>query len=472
MDTTLVATNIRQTIDEHQLIGEGDYILLGLSGGPDSLCLFDVLTQLSEERGFALGVVHVNHRLRPGDAEADQAFVEEVCRERGVPCTSYVADCRARAAETNTSEEEAGRNLRYECFAKRATELAAEGTPVDKIKIAVAQNLNDQAETLLLRLLRGTGTDGLASMEYIRRDRSGFLIIRPLLDTERTDIEKYCADRGLSPRVDKTNEENGYLRNRIRNELLPYLEEHYNPAIREVLNRACRVSREDKDYLWAVTDRVFEEVFISGGDGTCVLGREGLKRQPPAIRHRLLKKAFESIGLYQDLGYVHYIAADKLLELGQPSSQIDLPQGYVLRMSYERVECLSAVPEPPEETPQRLKASILYIDDLMDGDHRALFDVDKMAEVYDFNGGPLGLIIARTREQGDIIHLAVGTKTIQDLFVDEKVPAQLRDTIYMAAIGNEILWIPEGVMKARYSDRFRVTEETKRVLILEMDSDV
>ncbi|MEG0391993.1 MAG: tRNA lysidine(34) synthetase TilS [Anaerovoracaceae bacterium] len=468
---TKVNDKVLATIRKNRLINKGDHIVLGLSGGPDSVCLFFVLLGIAEEMELTIEAVHINHKFRPGEAEADQTYVEELCRQKGIRCWSFVEDCNQVAAEFNLGPEEAGRKVRYDSFTKVALAIAAEGTAKDKIKITVAQNLNDQAETLLFRILRGTGTDGLSGIEYLRRDRSGFLIIRPLLDVERKDIEAYCEERQVNPCRDKTNEESIYTRNKIRLDLLPYLEKNFNGNVREALNRLCQVSREDKDFIWQRAVRAFEELFISETEGICSLNREGLKASHPAIRHRVLIKAFEKIGLYKDISYAHLEAADKLIERGKTPAQIDFPGGFILRISYGKVECCSSgSPETPVE--MKLKASILYKEDYMEREGTAIFDVDKMAEVYDFAGGPLSLIFARTREPGDYIKLSVGSKTIQDLFVDMKVPKDLRDTIFMAAIGNEILWIPEGVTKARFSNNFKVTEETKKVLILEMDCEL
>ena len=219
---------VLETIKTHELLEDGTHIVLGLSGGPDSVCLFDVLLELSAVKNFRIHPVHVNHKFRPGDAERDQEYVEELCRQRGLTCRTFTVDCNALAREEGLTSEEAGRKARYDAFFETAQgitqgfaqglaqELAGEleqhctqepsmpGT--DKIAIAVAQNANDQAETILFRMLRGTGTDGLAGIAYKRYER-GFAIVRPLLDVPRDEIEKYCEERNLSPRIDHTNNE-------------------------------------------------------------------------------------------------------------------------------------------------------------------------------------------------------------------------------------------------------------------------
>ncbi|MEA4922973.1 MAG: tRNA lysidine(34) synthetase TilS [Eubacteriaceae bacterium] len=466
-------TTILKTIDEHKLLNEGDHLVLGLSGGPDSLCLFDVLCSIRDEMKLKIDAVHVNHKFRPGDAEEDQSFVEQICKERGIRCWAYEEDCRAIARELGLTDEEAGRKVRYDAFARVSGELVKEGENAEKIKIAVAQNLNDQAETLLFRILRGTGTDGLSGIEYLRRDRTGFFIIRPLLDVARDDVEEYCRVHELQPRIDKTNNESVYTRNKIRLELLPYLEENFNENIRDAINRLCKIAREDTDFIWKKTEEAWKEVFISNTGGVCSLNREVMKDMPPAIRHRIIMKAFSEVGLHRDISYTHLEQASLLIDKGKSSASIDFPMGYAFSVSYEKAMCAKAVDIIPEKPPQYvLKANILYMKDYVKKDNTAVFDVDKLAEVYDFAGGPLSMIFARTREPGDFMALSVGHKTIQDLFVDMKVPKNLRDNIYMAAIGNEILWIPEGVSRARFSDNYAVTDETAKVLILEMSPEL
>jgi tRNA(Ile)-lysidine synthase len=212
---------ILKTIKEHSLFSPGDHIVMGLSGGPDSLCLFDVLFEEKDELGIELTAVHINHKFRPGAAEEDQRFVEEFCESRGVTCNSFEVDCEKLAAELDMTSEEAGRKARYDSFNLVARAVEVMGAPHDRIKIVVAHNRNDQAETVLFRIIRGTGTDGLSGMEYSYMGGGGYEIIRPLLDTQRSDILKYCNARKLEPRMDHTNEQAIYGRNKIRLKVIP-----------------------------------------------------------------------------------------------------------------------------------------------------------------------------------------------------------------------------------------------------------
>ena len=335
-----------ETLTEYELIDKGDHIVIGLSGGPDSVCLFDLLLNVADEMELTIHPVHVNHKFRPGAAEEDQAYVEELCRSRGLECKSFVVDCNALAAETGMTSEEAGRKARYDAFYDTAMEILEEDGTVS-VKIAVAQNANDQAETILFRLLRGTGTDGLAGIAYKRYER-GICVIRPLLDFYRDEIEAYCEEKGLEPVTDHTNNEAIYARNRIRLDLLPYLESKYNENIQETLVRLGHIAAADKDYIWQQTQMAYEHMIIddeedasadSGDEGILeiVLDRAALAELHPAIRHRVVLKAFAEVGLEQDITAERLEAADKIIGKKQGPKMVEFPHGYQLKVAAGKV---------------------------------------------------------------------------------------------------------------------------------------
>jgi len=326
-----------ETLTEYELIDKGDHIVIGLSGGPDSGCLFDLLLNVADEMELTIHPVHVNHKFRPGAAEEDQAYVEELCRSRGLECKSFVVDCNALAAETGMTSEEAGRKARYDAFYDTAMEILEEDGTVS-VKIAVAQNANDQAETILFRLLRGTGTDGLAGIAYKRYER-GICVIRPLLDFYRDEIEAYCEEKGLEPVTDHTNNEAIYARNRIRLELLPYLESKYNENIQETLVRLGHIAAADKDYIWQQTQMAYEHMIIEDDSYAqeIVLDRAALAELHPAIRHRVVLKAFAEVGLEQDITAERLEAADKIIGKKQGPKMVEFPHGYQLKVAAGKV---------------------------------------------------------------------------------------------------------------------------------------
>ncbi|MCQ4636168.1 tRNA lysidine(34) synthetase TilS [Anaerovorax odorimutans] len=464
----MVREKIKKTIFRHNLIQRGEHIVIGLSGGPDSVCLFHVLKTLSAELGFSLYAVHVNHKFRPGAAEEDQAYVEELCGREGIPCETVVRDCLQLAGELGMTGEEAGRKVRYEAFDKMGQKLVQSGIPAEKIKIAVAQNANDQAETVLLRLLRGTGPDGLAGMAYLRRE-GDFAIIRPLLDVKRQEIETYCHDHKLNPRIDETNLQPIYTRNKVRLQLIPYLEEHFNGNIEGALVRLAKIAGEDKEYLWKITQQSYKEIMIKPG----VLELEGLKGLDAAIRHRVLRKAFADCGLDQDITERHLAAADQLLLGGETSKTLDFPGGYRMTIGYDEVRFYKE-PAAANETDSWQETGALGLRTEVVRAGRALppgaaaFDWEKICMAH----GEAPGIELRKRRPGDYIRLKNGRKKLQDFFVDRKVPKEDRESVPLAAIGSEILWIiadgKTDFKSHRYSEKYKLDSSTKMVLVLEI----
>ena len=344
----MIEQTILETIRQRKLIEKDEHIIVGLSGGPDSVCLFDVLEELAYKEGWNIHVVHVNHKFRPGAAEEDQAYVEQMCRDAGVDCKVYVYDCAAIAEEKGISSEEAGRMARYEAFSRRAKEIAQEyDVSMENVKVAVAHNYNDQAETVLFRILRGTGMDGIAGMAYEREERredGTFTVVRPLLDTWREEVEAYCEENSLDPVTDHTNNEGLYTRNRLRLDLIPYIEEHYNSNFQEGLVRMAKIAAADKDYFWEETARAYRMLRTPEGltlsdEPSCevALDWRGLANCHEALRHRIILKAFDEIGLIQDITAERLEAADKVI-LGQVGGKtVEFPHGYSLRVGKGKV---------------------------------------------------------------------------------------------------------------------------------------
>jgi tRNA(Ile)-lysidine synthase len=499
---------IKKTIEDHALTERGMHIVVGLSGGPDSTCLFHALASLRDMLGFELSAVHVNHGLRPGDAERDARFAEALCLSHDAPFFGFTRDVNALALSQSVGTEEAGRNARYEAFFETAARVASErGLSASRVRIAVAHNMNDQAETVLMRIMRGTGPDGIAAMPYMRKSREGFAVIRPLLDVPRALIEKYCAAAGLSPARDHSNEEPVYLRNRIRLSLLPALESEYNENIAGALVRLAAAAAEDREYFDALTDKLLEES-CAEEDGGISMPLAAVSETHPALRRRLLVKCFERAGLLQDIEAVHLRAADALIERGRTGKTVEFPNGYRLSLRYGRLIFFDEVKARTRSNavseeyrlslcalaegravcmdintfivefflqPRRQPIETLHAeqqpsdpprsDPHDDGQQKTKapaaleFDFDLISEKQDE-------IVIRSRRPGDRIRPEglSGTKRIQDLFTDAKLPREKRDAAPLIALGNEILCVlAEGRLGRRTGD-YAATSETKRVL--------
>jgi tRNA(Ile)-lysidine synthase len=471
---------VQGTIERRDLIENGDHIVCGLSGGPDSICLFHVLSQLSDKMDFTLSAVHVNHGFRPGAADEDQRYVEEFCASLGTELAVTSVDVTALAAERGETPEEAGRATRYKAFAEEAHRWEVGHKAVRRVRVAVAHNRNDQIETVLMRLIRGTGTDGLAGMPYKRADEYGYEIIRPLLDADRADIEAYCAGNNLHPRRDHTNDEPKYFRNKVRLELLPFLTETFGSSVNEALLRLAANAAEDKDYFAVAAYRAidaFADVEISAAS----FPLDVLRDAHPALRHRIIAALFAEIGLIQDIGAVHLAAADALIEKGETGKSLDFPNGYRLGVSYEKVifarerhsrgraNCGPgpAMPlgEPtngsgdcgPEPAAPLGESAGCTLREYTDEAGRRVLEARAGSDTALFDAVALEAANLapewRTRRDGDTMRPKgmTGTKKLQDILTDKKIPRAERDAIMLLAAESEILWIPNIRISRRYT---------------------
>ena len=245
-----VEEQVYNCIKKYKLINEGDKLLIGVSGGPDSICLLHVLNLLKEKLKIELYVAHINHMLRE-EADSETEYVQAFCTNLGIECFTKKIDVVDYSKEHKIGTEEAGRIIRYEFFDDIAKKVSAN-------KIVTAHNSNDKAETVLLNILRGSGLSGLKGIEPIRDNK----YIRPLIETTRKDIEDYCAKNNLEPKIDQTNLESIYKRNKVRNDLIPYIQKEYNPNFLKTINRLSEVATEENEYLENITEQSFKDIYI------------------------------------------------------------------------------------------------------------------------------------------------------------------------------------------------------------------
>jgi len=464
----MMKKQILGTIETQNLIHRNAHIVIGLSGGPDSVCLFDVLCQLAEERNWTIHPVHVNHKFRPGAAETDQAYVKALCEARGWPCRTFVYDCNAIAAEEKITSEEAGRNVRYKSFAQVALDIRSKGAAAEDIVIAVAQNADDQAETILFRLLRGAGTDGLSGIAYMRFDEDGNRIVRPLLDCRKEDILRYCEERNLQPCIDHTNLEPVYTRNKIRLELIPYLEREYNPAVKDTMIRMGKTCASDRDFLWKTARAAFSRLAKYQEEDQILFDGEGLRDLHPSIRQRVLTMALGEIGLTEDLSYGHFQSCEEIVFHHHPSARTDLPRGYYLAKNYDDIKVCSCQKHSSEKQLRIRKLTLEeYYQTELVKDTFAAFDADAMEAAYgsDFAEN----IRLAAREAGDTIAIGSGKrKKLQDYFVDRKIPKDERDFFQVVKIGHDVLWVPPYEGKGRFCSNFKLCSDTKKVICIEI----
>mgnify|MGYP002185705227 CR=1 FL=1 len=234
----VVINKVKAFVIENKLIQNGDRVLVALSGGPDSVCLLNILYELKKDFNIEIAAAHVNHMLRGEDSDKDEEYVIELCNKIGIPSYIKRVDINAYSAENKMSSEMAGRKVRYDFF----EEVMKNGK---YNKIATAHNANDQAETIIFRLIRGSGLEGLGGIKAYRDNK----IIRPILCLDREEVEEYIRKENLNPRIDKTNFEKIYNRNKIRLDILPYIKEYFNEDIIKTLNRTAGLLQKDNEFL-------------------------------------------------------------------------------------------------------------------------------------------------------------------------------------------------------------------------------
>ncbi|MBP3255334.1 MAG: tRNA lysidine(34) synthetase TilS [Clostridia bacterium] len=309
----MLEEKLLKTITEYNLIQKGDNIVIGVSGGPDSMALLNMLINLRKENKIdaKLIVAHINHGIRE-EAEEETKYVKDFCDSNSIPCYIKREKVEELAKEQKVGTEEAGRKLRYSFFDEVANKENAN-------KIATAHNANDNAETVLMNIMRGSGTSGLKGIEIKRDDK----FIRPLLKITRKEIETYCEDNKLNPKIDRTNLENIYTRNKIRNELIPSIEKEFNPNIVTSLNRLSELLNEEDEYIQKVVENKYKDVLIEEhlgnnkleGKEQIILDLKKFNKEEKVIKNRLIRYTInKATGSMQNIEKVHVSDIVKLCE--------------------------------------------------------------------------------------------------------------------------------------------------------------
>ncbi len=286
---------VLRTIKKFNLIEDRDKIVLAVSGGPDSISMLNILNNFKKEKilNFDFCVAHVNHMIRK-EAKEDEMFVKAYCEKNDISFYSKSIDVKKLANNNKIGTEEAGRNARYEFFDEILRKTNSD-------RIAIAHNKNDKAETIIMNILRGSGISGLKGIEAKRGK-----YIRPLIECERFEIEKYCEEKNLKPRIDKTNFENIYTRNKIRNVVIPYIEKEFNPNIIETLNRLSEVVSDEENYIEKVVLNKFKEILISARENEIVLDLKEFNNEEKVIKSRIVLYTITRLfGTSKEIAKVH-----------------------------------------------------------------------------------------------------------------------------------------------------------------------
>ena len=464
----LLPKRILRFIKEHGLIEGTHTLLVGVSGGPDSTSLLHALANIKDSLGIEFHVAHLNHLLRGEESDADAEYVSRLAQSLGIPATIEQRDVKGYRAQRRCSLEEAAREVRYAFFAEVAEAMGAD-------TVAVGHNVDDQIETILMHLVRGTGLSGLRGMQplSIWRSPHGFQlkIVRPLLEVSRAETESYCAAQGLVPRWDSSNRSPAYLRNRIRFELIPLLQS-YNPNIRATLLRMARAASADHGFWQQEISQVWGHIVKEEANGI-VLDNKAFSSLPPALKRHLLHAVLERLlGGFQEIRSVHIENLMKALAR-PPGKRLFLPGDLAFYGDYLRslvAKEAATCPLPvlvgehrlniPGETAipgWLVKASILDHYPGEGSGFRAYLDLD-------VSGRDL---FVRGRRPGDRFQpLGMAEpKKLQDFMVDVKIPRTWRDRVPLLCSAERILW----VVGWRIDHRARISPQTKRILFLEFE---
>lgn len=298
----MLENKVKSTIKKYDLIKNGDNIVVGVSGGPDSMTLLNVLINLKENLNLKITVAHINHMIRQ-EAEEETKYVQNFCKQRDIECFVKREKVEELAKNNKIGTEEAGRKLRYSFFEEVLEKVNAN-------KIATAHTANDNSETVLMNIIRGSGTSGLKGIEPIRENK----FIRPLIECTREEIEEYCEEKKLQPKIDKSNSENIYTRNKVRNMLLPYIKENFNPNIVNSLNRLSELAREENLFLEKKVEEAYKQVLIEESIGKqavrvkskIILDLKKFNKQDLVIKNRLMLYTIGRVlGTSQNIEKVH-----------------------------------------------------------------------------------------------------------------------------------------------------------------------
>ncbi len=431
---------IREYINKHNMLIKGDGVVLGLSGGPDSVCLFFILLELQQEYDLKLRALHVNHCIRGVEADADQDYVKALCKKYNVPLKEIVVDIPSLVDETGRSVEEEARLARYSAFVEEAETMVKELSC--NVKIAVAHNADDNAETVLFHMARGTGIDGMCGIAPVRDN-----IIRPLLQVPKKDILDLLQENNIEYRTDATNSQVEYDRNRIRHNIMPEMIEINDRALEHITEMTERLS-DIADYISLEARGLLEIAKLEDGK----LRKRAISTAPRVLASQALKIYLSNYMPFQkDVSAVHVeTILDLLNEDGE--RQVQLPYKKTLIISYEEIYVIDQDSQANNLTFNYrqfvLEEGMKYPTD----NYTKWFDCDRITDN----------VVIRTRQEGDFlcIDAAGNHKSIQDYFVDEKIPRHLRDQIQLVCDGHHVMW----VVGHRISEYYKISKNTSQVL--------
>jgi tRNA(Ile)-lysidine synthase len=446
------------TIQQYQMVKQGDHIIVGVSGGADSVTLLAILHALKDRWNLKLTVAHLDHGLRGEASRKEAEFVHNMAEAMGLPCVSEERDVLSHKKKTGLSLQDAARDIRYAFFMDVCNRLHAQ-------KVALGHHADDQAETLLIWLIRGTTPAGLAGIPPVRNG----IFIRPLITVCRSEIESYLKERKICYIPDNSADEPQYLRNKIRHQLIPLLTQEYNPKIIKNLVQLSDVFRKDNEILDGMVAEAVDKILIRGN--TCSVDK--LKSYPIGLRGRIIKKIISCVkGDSRGISSKHIDAICRLLDGAGATKIVQLPAGWsVLReygcltFAHETLDaktfCYTFDNIPTTVKMDEIKKEMVLSVEHLNTKDRGFPDMGNNIACLDFDAVKLPMIV-RNHVPGDRFYpLGLGgSKKLKDFFIDSKIPLRIRKKIPVLLFQNKIAWV-SGL---RIDHRFRLKPNTKKML--------
>ena len=451
-----ILDRIESTITRHNMIAEGDRVCVAVSGGPDSTALLHYLYRLKERLGITLSVHHINHMLRDSESDADERFVAETAGKLSIPFGVTKINVEKYRSTAGGSTQSTARELRYRVFSR----LIEKG---DVDKVALAHTADDSAETVLMNLLRGSGHQGLSGIPAVR---SGHFI-RPMIDVWKKDVLKSLSMNSIHFRVDRSNEETKYLRNKVRLELIPYIEKNFNPEISGALKRTASLSNDILDFIGKIASTELGNALVKEGRGEIVLDINLVAKLDPAIQRELLRQAIEKVKGFSAGTFYQNIEDLRSLILSDSSGELNLPglvcvksgTKLLLHTGQDSIQPYSYLFQEEGDIVIHETSDIFHIEEVEKGGVE--FDSSCMEVFIDADALPGGAVF-RNRMDGDRFCPlgGGGSQKLKEFFINNKVPRWERESLPLLASGSEILWIP-GM---RLSEDIKIQANAKRIL--------
>ena len=479
-----VYREFKSLVEKKKLFREGEKLVLGVSGGADSLALLELMWRLSQDLSLDLYVAHLNHGIRGPEACRDANFVQEVAEKKGLPFFLQEVSVPAYSEKEGLSVEDAARKLRYSFLEEKAWQLGA-------TKVAVGHHRDDQVETILLNLLRGAGLDGLSGMEEIRPlGQRGLLLVRPLLSFSRQQIEDFCRRERISYVTDSTNLDPSYARNKVRLKLLPWLEKEFNPKIRENLAGMGDLLRQEREVLEEMAGKVYQESLFEGKPDLLSFHIDRLFQRGELLAFRALRQGLRFLrgGVPRNMGQLHFQSISRLCQSPFPHGELHLPGGLLARRSYKLLLLTGAAGRAPRKGPEGEEKELELEQELkVPGDNYLPFASGKGRRVWlktelvdifsvpppphqrrevflDWDKLKEKPLKARFRRRGDRFYPlnSPGSTKLKDFLINRKVPLAERDRLVLVLAGEEIIW----AAGLEIAHPYRLTSGTRRALRL------